>query len=113
MAAAAYQIMAFGEAENIDDNDQKPHSRKLSYVKTFLRLVRANHRKERSIGFYADKMFISPKSAALLGQKRAASGLRAEFHQPVVVRQIFQAPHGHVAHRVPEELTGLGRWGYR
>ncbi len=64
MCAAAYQIMAYGEeAEHAAGH---PHSRKLTYVQTFLRLVRNNHRKERSIGFYADKMFISPKYLSLI-----------------------------------------------
>ena len=86
MAAAAYQIMAFGEAENIDDNDQKPHSRKLSYVKTFLRLVRANHRKERSIGFYADKMFISPKYLSLI-IKESTGRSAAEWIDQYVIQE--------------------------
>jgi AraC-like DNA-binding protein len=65
MAAAAYQVMAFGE-ENMAAEEKKPYSRKLAYAKTFLHLVRDHHCSERSIGFYADKMCISPKYLSFL-----------------------------------------------
>lgn len=66
MSAAAYQIMAYGEEAEHNEDNSKPHSRKLTYVQTFLRLVRAHHRQERAIGFYAEKMFISPKYLSLI-----------------------------------------------
>ena len=67
MSAAAYQIMAYGEiAEPQHNTSDHTHSRKLSYVQTFLRLVRANYRRERSIAFYATKMYISPKYLSLI-----------------------------------------------
>lgn len=66
MSAAAYQLMAFGEEIERHTAQQRTHSRKLSYVQSFLRLVRANYRKERAIAFYADKMFISPKYLSLI-----------------------------------------------
>ena len=68
MSAAAYQLMAYAEevARHPADGASRTHSRKLSYVQTFLRLVRTHYRKERAIAFYADKMFISPKYLSLI-----------------------------------------------
>lgn len=67
MSAAGYQIMAFSEeAIERDTAAQHPHSRKVSYVQKFLRLVRDYHRSERAITFYADKMYISPKYLSLI-----------------------------------------------
>ncbi len=63
LAAAGYQMMAYGEkaAAARRENDRHNHSRHLVYVRNFLRLVRDNHRRERSLTFYADRMYISPK----------------------------------------------------
>ncbi len=86
MSAAAYQIMAYGEdAGNVNDA-LKPHSRKLNYVQTFLRLVRTHHRRERAIGFYADKMFISPKYLSLI-IKEATGRSAAEWIDQYVLQE--------------------------
>lgn len=85
-AAAAYQVMAFGEAHSTDETNKKSHSRKLTYVRTFLRLVRNNHRQERSIGFYADKMFISPKYLSLI-IKDATGRSAAEWIDQYVIQE--------------------------
>ena len=87
-SAAAYQIMAFSEESiNSDDASSPPsHNRKLAYVKTFLRLVRMNHRSERAIGFYADKMFISPKYLSLV-IKEATGRSAAEWIDQYVIQE--------------------------
>lgn len=85
MSAAAYQIMAFGESAPEAENSPS-HSRKLTYVKNFLRLVRAHHRKERAIGFYADKMFISPKYLSLI-IKEATGRSAAEWIDQYVLQE--------------------------
>lgn len=77
MSAAAYQLMAYGEEAERTPSTTRSHSRKLSYVQNFLRLVRANYRKERAIAFYADKLFISPKYLSLIIKEatgRSAAG---------------------------------------
>ncbi|MDE6282518.1 MAG: AraC family transcriptional regulator [Muribaculaceae bacterium] len=67
VSAAGYQIMAYGEeAADREAAAHRPGSRKLTYVRKFLRLVRQHHRQERAISFYADKMFISSKYLSLV-----------------------------------------------
>ncbi len=84
--AAGYQLMAFGEeAARLHDADQ-PRSRKATYVRNFLRLVRDFHRQERSIGFYAEKMFISPKYLSLI-IKEATGRSAAEWIDQYVVQE--------------------------
>ena len=85
-SAAAYQIMAFGEEEIPDMQSVPAQNRKLTYVKNFLRLVRANHRRERAIGFYADKMFISPKYLSLI-IKDATGRSAAEWIDQYVIQE--------------------------
>ncbi|MBD5226007.1 MAG: AraC family transcriptional regulator [Bacteroidales bacterium] len=85
-SAAAYQIMAFGEEMIPDVKSAHAHNRKLTYVKNFLRLVRANHRRERAIGFYADKMFISPKYLSLI-IKEATGRSAAEWIDQYVIQE--------------------------
>lgn len=86
MSAAAYQLMAFGEEEEHKGAASRTHSRKLNYVQTFLRLVRTHHRRERAIGFYADKMFISPKYLSLI-IKEATGRSAAEWIDQYVLQE--------------------------
>jgi len=86
MSAAAYQLMAYGEEANNVEITSRTHSRKLNYVQTFLRLVRAHHRRERAIGFYADKMFISPKYLSLI-IKDATGRSAAEWIDQYVLQE--------------------------
>lgn len=86
MSAAAYQMMAYAEDTERSASREKPHSRKLGYVQTFLRLVRTHHRHERAIGFYADKMFISPKYLSLI-IKEATGRSAAEWIDQYVLQE--------------------------
>lgn len=86
MSAAAYQIMAYGEDAGNSRDALKPSSRKLNYVQTFLRLVRTHHKRERAIGFYADKMFISPKYLSLI-IKEATGRSAAEWIDQYVLQE--------------------------
>lgn len=65
-SAAGYQLMAFGEEAAEKAIEEHPHSRKMTYVRNFLQLVKTHHRSQRAIGFYAEKMFISPKYLSLI-----------------------------------------------
>jgi AraC-like DNA-binding protein len=47
------------DEEITDTAVQRP--RRINYTNEFMRLVREHHRRERSIGFYADKLYITPK----------------------------------------------------
>lgn len=86
MGAAGYQLMAFSEAAENYEAASRTHSRKLNYVQTFLRLVRTHHRRERTIGFYADKMFISPKYLSLI-IKEATGRSAAEWIDQYVLQE--------------------------
>lgn len=68
MASLLYQMMQFGSSRNIEDDDDvaQPQSRRMNYVRDFMALVQKYHSKERSVGFYAGKLFISPKYLSLI-----------------------------------------------
>lgn len=86
VTAAGYQIMAFGEEAAQNDLVSEPRSRRNTYVRTFLSLVRTHYRRERSIGFYADKMFISPKYLSMI-IKEATGMSAAEWIDQYVVQE--------------------------
>lgn len=67
IASLAYQMMDLNiKRLNNEDLEQKPQSRRVSYVRDFMKLVGKYHISERSVGFYADKLFISPKYLSLI-----------------------------------------------
>lgn len=63
-AALTYQILQCG-AENHSITTAESSSGRLSqrhtYVRSFLRLLRSHYNTHRTIAFYADKLFLSPK----------------------------------------------------
>lgn len=67
MAALFYQMILFslayiGLSEGYGQNNTRRHS----YVREFIKLVHLNYTRERSVTFYASKLFISPKYLSLL-----------------------------------------------
>ena len=69
MAALVYQIMeAVPKRKNETEEEPDSHSRsrRVSYVHDFMTLVNRHHGRERSVGFYADKLYISPKYLSLI-----------------------------------------------
>ncbi len=61
--ALIYQLFQISR-DHIDTNIQKadkPMSRRIGYVQDFMRLVQTHYKSERSLKFYAERMFISPK----------------------------------------------------
>lgn len=67
IAALTYQVvsMATKRIENLPEKKLQ-HSRRTTYVNEFMRLVHENHLSQRSVAFYADKLFISPKYLSLI-----------------------------------------------
>lgn len=66
IAALIYQLMQVADSlvkpENSEAEDShKAGSRRFNYVREFVELVHKYYTKERSVGFYADKLCISPK----------------------------------------------------
>lgn len=72
IAATFYQLVQFEHKRIIDvPEDTRPTngnagSRRNEYVREFIRLVHVHFVRERSVSFYAEKMFISPKYLSLL-----------------------------------------------
>ena len=67
IASVIYQIFQFGEKYMPHERvEERPLSRRANYVQEFMRLMHENYRQERSVGFYADKLFISPKYLSLI-----------------------------------------------
>lgn len=85
-SACGYQIMAFAEDAAQRKIEEQPRSRKITYVQKFLRLVRDYHRRERSITFYAQQMFISPKYLSLI-IKEATGKSAGEWIDSYVIQE--------------------------
>jgi len=67
ISAAVYQVMQFVR-KHIDtiENVDRPLSRRSNYVSDFMQLVYTHHTRERSVSFYASRLFISPKYLSLI-----------------------------------------------
>ena len=83
VAAIIYQMLQF-MAKRRPEDEERPRSRRLNYVRDFMRLVQQYHRKERSVGFYAQKLFISPKYLSLI-IKEATGKSAAEWIDDFVI----------------------------
>lgn len=69
MASLLYQLMQFltnHKGTDGQEDESQPQSRRMNYVRDFMALVQKHHYQERSVGFYADKLFISPKYLSLI-----------------------------------------------
>ncbi len=81
VASMFYQMFQW-RAKYYSPEEDRPRSRKVNYVHDFLELVGKYHKQERAVGFYADKMFISPKYLSLIVKevtKRSAAAWIDEF----------------------------------
>lgn len=68
MASMIYQMMQFAEHRDSANQEEEPValSRRHNYVRDFMVLVQKHHCRERSVAFYADKLFISAKYLSLI-----------------------------------------------
>lgn len=67
IAAICYQILQiWARRSDREPSNERPRSRRSAYVIQFRQLVQKYHRSERSVSFYAGKMFISPKYLSLV-----------------------------------------------
>lgn len=67
VAAMFYQVMQFhGRRTALEAAEAAPSGRRFDYVREFMRLIHLHFIKERSVTYYADKLFISPKYLSLL-----------------------------------------------
>lgn len=66
IAALTYQLLQIISHKLPSTESGQPHSRRSAYISEFVQLVHDHHRKERSVAFYAEKLFISPKYLSLI-----------------------------------------------
>jgi len=67
IAALTYKVVSMVSKRLKDIPESKPpRSRRTTYVNEFMRLVHEHHMRERSVAFYAGKLFISPKYLSLI-----------------------------------------------
>jgi len=70
LGAVLYMLMMLAARRNSDGmhnvEDNSPRSRRLVYTRQFLELLQSNFHKERSVSFYARRLFISPKYLSLV-----------------------------------------------
>ena len=107
--------------------DSPIHNRAEEYFRQFTELLGEHYKHERSVGFYARQLCITPKylttlikrigigmdrqlrdprsqdAAQIFEHERAGNRLLPEFPQPVVLRQLLQAQCRHVAVAVQGE----------
>lgn len=76
MAAVVYQLIQMGRNRSKTETAPTPGiARRNNYVRDFIKLVHEHHTRERSVSFYASKLFISSKYLSSL--VREASGRSA------------------------------------
>jgi len=85
LASVLYQMVRF-VAKREEEMEKEPatFSRRMNYVQEFVRLVHTYRRSERSVGFYASKLFISPKYLSLI-VKEATGRSAAEWIDEYVI----------------------------
>lgn len=70
IAALTYQLMQIISSRTPEEVVERPSSLRTGYVRDFFKLVHAHHRSERSLSFYAQKLFISTKYLSLIVKER-------------------------------------------
>lgn len=89
-AALFYQLVQLYHkrlpAEITPESEQRGTARRNEYVREFVRLVHMHYLRERSVSFYADKLFISPKYLSLL-VKRATGRSAARWIDEFVLME--------------------------
>ena len=66
ISALIYQVMQFAQKRRPIEETARPHSRRLSYVHQFMALLHKHRLCERSVSFYASRLFISAKYLTLI-----------------------------------------------
>lgn len=85
MSAMFYQLLEFSHHREEVTEAARPATRRLSYVNQFMALVKKHFREERSVGFYADKLFISPKYLSLIIKEVTGKSATAWIEQCVIL----------------------------
>ena len=104
-------------------------SRNDEYFNQFMSELTKHYMQERSVGFYAGQLHLTPKYLTTIIRRRMDRRLRGarsqkpaeifddehsgdrllpQFPQPVVFRQVFPQPHGHDPVGIPDEQIAGG-----
>lgn len=84
VAALCYQALSIYRRNAPEPDADGSTPRPTSYVHDFMELVRLHHRAERKVGFYASRLFITPKYLSLL-VKNATGRSAADWIDQFVV----------------------------
>jgi len=87
VSAILYQFISIvnSRRENAVTETSSMSSRRLSYVHDFGRLVHKYYKSERSVAFYASKLFISPKYLSLLVKEATGRSAAAWIDEYVIM----------------------------
>ena len=86
IASSFYQILQFAATRIATPiEEDRPRSRRANYVREFIALTHAHFRQERSVGFYANKLFISPKYLSLLIKEATGRSAAAWIDECVIL----------------------------
>ena len=87
IASSLYQILQFASNRAIQEpqEEERPRNRRGNYVREFIALTHAHFRQERSVKFYADKLFISPKYLSLIIKEATGRSAAACIDECVIL----------------------------
>jgi AraC-like DNA-binding protein len=86
ISAVIYQMfqLSFNRI-NAKRGDSESMGRRTTYVRDFMRLVHLNYTRQRSVSFYADKLFISPKYLSMLVKNQTGRSALDWINQFVII----------------------------
>lgn len=86
IASIIYQLMQFTAVRSEARREQeiRTFNRRTNYVHDFMELLYRHHKQERSVAFYAEKLFITPKYLSLI-IKEATGRTAAEWIDEYVI----------------------------
>ena len=71
--------------ENLKPEDQRESSRDMQYFRHFMRELKGNFRRERSVGFYADRICVTPKYLSAVVRQVSGRGPMQWINECVIV----------------------------
>lgn len=85
-AALFYEMLQINFMRiNRQSDDDIPHRRRSMYVHDFMRLVHLNYMQHRTLSFYADQLFISPKYLTVLVKEATGRSATEWINEFVIV----------------------------
>ena len=90
IAALTYEVIKIlatrtADSETATARSDNPRSRRSSYVQDFMNLVHNHHSRERSLSFYADRLFISPKYLSIIIKEATGHSATEIIHSYVIL----------------------------